>query len=148
MKKYHHLIIGLTIGIAIAALLSPSLVGAAGSTVGVIDLHKAVISHPSYESTMAIFDAFETQQYARLDLYRGIENLSAEDKEAVFNIRLDIEEQLAAKLEELTAPLEEDVMNAVKTVGTESGIEMIIDSQAVLYGGMDFTPAVINALGR
>lgn len=148
MKKYHHLIVGLTIGIAIAALLSPSLVGAAGSTVGVIDLHKAVTSHPSYESTMGIFDAFETQQYARLDLYRGIENLSAEDKEAVFNIRLDIEEQLAAKLEELTAPLEEDVMNAVKTVGTESGIEMIIDSQAVLYGGMDFTPAVINALGR
>ncbi len=147
MKKYHQLIVGLTIGIALAAFLSPSLVGAAGSTVGVIDLHKAVTSHPSYESTMAMFDAFETQQYARLDIYREKEYLSDEDKAAVLEIRLDIEEKLAAKLTELTTPLEEDVLNAVKTVGVESGIEMIIDSQAVLYGGMDFTPAVINTLG-
>ena len=53
----------------------------------------------------------------------------------------------AQKMEELTGPLEQEVYDAVMTVGEETGIEVIIDSQAVLYGGMDLTPAVINNLG-
>jgi outer membrane protein len=125
----------------------PGFAGAAGSAVGVIDLARAVTSHPDYESNMAVFNSFETQQYARLDEYRDKESLSDADKAAVLEIRLDIEEQLANKLDELTAPLEQDVMDAVGQIGAESGIEVIVDAQVVLYGGLDLTPAVIAALG-
>jgi len=147
MKRYYKFIIGLVIGMTLVTFIAPGLAGAAGSTVGFIDVHKAVTSHPNYDANMAIFDDFEALQHARLDSFRDRELTDAE-KTQVLSIRVEIEDAVADKLSELTAPLEDDVWNAVQAVGAESGIEIIIDSQIVLYGGMDLTPAVINGLSK
>ena len=147
MKRYNQFIIGLVIGMAIVTFVTPGFAGAAGSTIGFIDVHKAVTSHPNYDANMTVFDDFETLQYARLDSYRDRE-LTDTEKTEVLSIRLEIEEAVADKLSELTLPMEDDVWNAVQIVGAESGIEMIVDSQIVLYGGMDLTPAVINGLSK
>jgi outer membrane protein len=148
MKPYRQLIIGLAIGLAVAALFfAPTFAGAAGNVVGVIDLEKAVLAHPAYESKMAAFEDFKDQQDARLDAYRNKDVLTEEDKQAIVDLRLDIDDKVAQKYEELFNSLTDDVINAVEKVGRESGIEVIIEAQAVLYGGLDLTPAVINALG-
>lgn len=147
MKRYYQFIIGLVIGMTVVTFIAPGFADAAGSTVGVIDLHKAVTSHPNYEANMAIFEDFEALQYARLDSFRDRELTDAEKTE-VLSIRLEIEDEVAGKLSELTATLEDDVWNAVQAVGAELDIEIIVDSQIVLYGGMDLTPAVINGLSK
>ena len=148
MKRYKYLIFALLIGAVAGAMLAPSVAGAIGSAVGVIDLEKAVTSHPSYESKLASFKTYKDEQDARLDAYRNKEVLTEEDKEAIVNLRIEIDNAVAEKYEMLFGPVEDDVVNAVEKVGMESGIEVIIDSKAVLYGGLDLTAAVINELGR
>jgi outer membrane protein len=150
MKEIKFLVAGLLIGMVAAALIAPNMAHAIGNTVGVIDLEKAVTAHPMYQSKMDAFKAFKKQQEAQLDVYRDKANsstLTPEDKDKVVNLRVQIDKAVQDKYDELFKPLEDDVINAVSKVGKESGIEVIIDSKAVLYGGLDLTPAVINELG-
>lgn len=148
MKGHRQLLLGLIIGIAMAILIMPSVAGAIGTSVGTMDLEKAVTSHPSYDSKMATFEDFKKQQDARLDVYRNKQTLSDDDKAAIVNLRLEIDNTVSDKYAELFNPLEKDVIDAVSKVGKESGIEVIIDSKAVLYGGLDLTPAVIKELKK
>ena len=63
------------------------------------------------------------------------------------SLRLEIDKNVSQKYDELFNSLTIDVINAVEKVGMESGIEVIIDNQVVMYGGLNLTPAVINAIG-
>lgn len=146
MKDNWKLAMGFMIGILIAAIFAPGIAGATSSTVGIIDLEKAVTAHPSYESKMSQFETYKEQESAKLDLYRNKEVLTDADKDAIVDLRLEIDTNVATKYAELFDPLTNDVINAVKTVGDESGIEAILDAQVVLYGGLDLTPAVVNLL--
>jgi Skp family chaperone for outer membrane proteins len=147
MKNYKQLIFGLVIGIIAGVFLGPNIASAIGSGVGVIDLEKAVYAHPNYETKKAAFDAFKQQQDALLDSYRNKATLTNEDKEAIVNLRVQIDKAVSDKYDELFKPLEDEVIQAVNKVGMESGIEVIIDSKAVLYGGLDLTGVVVNKLG-
>jgi outer membrane protein len=146
MKDNWKFVMGFMVAILITAIVAPGIARAAGSTVGVIDLEKAVTAHPAYDSKMSDFDAYKTQQNARLDVYRNKDVLTDDDKDAIVNLRREIDTNVANKYAELFDPLTDDVIAAVKKVGDESGIEAILDAQVVLYGGLDLTPAVINEL--
>jgi len=147
MKNYKQLIFGLVIGIIAGVFLGPNIAAAIGSGVGVIDLEKAVYAHPKYNEKKAAFDSFKQQQDTLLDTYRNKETLTNDDKEAIVNLRVQIDKAVSDKYDELFKPLEDDVIQAVSKVGTESGIEVIIDAKAVLYGGLDLTGVVVNKLG-
>ncbi len=146
MKGYKLFIIGLLLGAIVGAVVSPCIAAATASNVGVIDLEKAVTSHPGYDAKMDTFDAYKKSENARLDVYRNKSTLTDAEKSTVVNLRVEIDNNIAAKYDELFNPLEDDVLAAVKKVGMESGIEVILDVNAVLYGGLDLTPAVISTL--
>ena len=147
MKNYKQLTFGLIIGIIAGLFLAPNFASALSAGVGVIDLEKAVFAHPNYESKKAAFDAFKDQQDKLLEPYRNKETLTNDDKEAIVNLRVQIDKAVADKYDELFKPLENEVIDAVNKVGAESGIEVIIDAKAVLYGGLDLTPVVVGKLG-
>ena len=129
MKGNKQLLLVLIIGMAVGVLVTPTVAGAIGSTVGVIDLEKAVTSHPNYDAKMSTFETYKKQQDARLDIYRNKDILTDADKEAIVNLRVEIDNAVADKYEELFNPLEEDVITSVAKVGQESGIEVIIDEE-------------------
>jgi Skp family chaperone for outer membrane proteins len=146
MREYHKILLGAAIGALIAGLLAPTFVGAAGSTVGVIDLEKAIQAHPLYETNKEQLESYTQEQEARLDVYRSKDVITEADKPAIVNLRKEIDENIAAKAAELSNQITEEVLNAVIKVGQEARIEAILDANVVLYGGMDFTQAVINEL--
>jgi outer membrane protein len=147
MKGYKHMILTLLIGMVAGVLITPNIAAAIVSKVGVVNVEEAIFSHPDYDSKMSSLKAFQKDQESRLDIYRTKEVLTEEDKEAIVNLRIEIDNAVAEKHNELLGPLEDEVYNAVIKVGTESGIEVILDENAVLYGGLPLTAAVINELG-
>jgi hypothetical protein len=66
-----------------------------------------------------------------------------------------LEEKLAPKREsllklnaELTGKLQQEILDAVKKVAKKVGIEMVLDKQVIITGGMDLTDMVITEAGE
>ena len=50
--------------------------------------------------------------------------------------------------EQLTGKLQLDILAAVKKVAKKVGIEMVLDKQVVITGGMDLSDMVVNELNK
>lgn len=57
-------------------------------------------------------------------------------------------DQLLALNEKLTAKLQLDIVKAVEKVAKKMGIEMVLDKQVVITGGMDLSDMVISELNK
>lgn len=70
-------------------------------------------------------------------------------------ITKELEEKLAPKREqlmrlneELTTRLQREIVTSVKSVAKNLGLDIILDKQAVIIGGVDVTDMVINKLNE
>ena len=70
-------------------------------------------------------------------------------------MKKDLEEKLAPKREkllklneQLTVKLQMEILEAVKKVSKKVGVEVVLDKQVVITGGMDVTEMVVNELNK
>jgi outer membrane protein len=76
-------------------------------------------------------------------------------KEELDKMKKEFEDKLAPKREsllrlneQLTSKLQMEILDAVKKVGKKVGIDLVLDKQVVITGGMDLTEMVINELNK
>lgn len=76
-------------------------------------------------------------------------------KEELEKMRKDLEEKLNPKRslllklnEELTVKLQKEIVKAVQKVSNKVGIDVVVDKQVVIVGGMDLTDLVITELNK
>lgn len=58
-----------------------------------------------------------------------------------------LQDRLSQKDMELRAPILDKVNAAIKKVADSKGLTVVVDKQAVLYGGVDITDDVVKSLG-
>jgi Skp family chaperone for outer membrane proteins len=132
-------------GFFLGSILSPTPTIAAGSVVGFVNVDKLVEEHPGWDAIAPKIKAFEEKEMAKLDKYSG-DKLTPEQKKASLDLAIQIRDTIQAKRKELTKPLIDDILSKAKIVGKQIGVEVVLDGAIVLYGGLDLTPAVFNAL--
>jgi len=76
-------------------------------------------------------------------------------KDELEKMRKDLEDKLAPKRqalvdlnEKLTAKLQADILNATKDVAKKIGIDIVMDKQVIITGGVDLTDMVISKLNE
>lgn len=76
-------------------------------------------------------------------------------KEDMEKMKKELEEKLAPKREsllklneQLTGKLQLDILGAVKQVAKKVGIDVVLDKQVVITGGMDLSEMVITELNK
>ena len=142
-----------TIGIAVFAAVvggsaavmvsgSPA-VASPPSGVGVVN-YSEVIDRTA-EAQGATLKLQEAIQHERDELNAKSANLSDEEKAvAVRQAQANIEQ----KRQELIAPIKAKVDAKVQSVAQEQGLNVVIDGNAVVYGGTDITKTVINNMAE
>ena len=62
---------------------------------------------------------------------------------------IDAKAQSTRKMiESLSSKIESEILQAIKTISTEKGLDVIFDKRAVLFGGTDVTQSVVNELKK
>jgi len=93
---------------------------------------------------------YQTQLQAAVEEVRkDFESQSAgmtDEQKADYYIQC--QEKLQKKQEDLLAPLEASFNDTVKKVADSKGLSVVIDSGAVVYGGVDITQDVVSRLGK
>jgi len=76
-------------------------------------------------------------------------------KEEMDTLKKDLETRLEPKRksllslnEQLTTKLQLDIVGSVKAVAKKVGIDVVLDKQAIITGGVDLTEMVINDLNK
>lgn len=83
------------------------------------------------------------------------ENKKGKSKAEVDELTKKLEEELLPKREkllkmseELTVKLQRDIVGSVKEVSKNLGLDLVLDKQVIIDGGIDITDMVINKLNK
>lgn len=152
LKKSHIQIFSVLIalvfvGSCVAMALSQSGTGRASagpsSNVGVIDYRQVLTQHPDLKT------ANETMQQevekAQQDFEAKSVNMNDQEKQEFYQ---QTQERLANKQQELVEPINSKIEAAVKAVADAKGLSVVIDKNAVVYGGQDITQDVIRKTAK
>lgn len=127
--------------------LSQSSIGHAApannSAVGVVNYQMIVVSTPD-------MDAYKTNMQAEIDSAQKefdekAKDLPDQEKQLYYT---QLQERLGQKDRELKAPILDKINAAIKKVADSKGLTIVVDKQAVLYGGVDITDDVIKSFGK
>jgi outer membrane protein len=136
------------LGFAIGNMYTPVSSQAAAYTVGYVNIERLLEEHPSWDSVYKKIVEYEEKELKKLDKYSASGNLSPEQKKESLDLAIELREKIKEKRKELTKPLYDDILKKANEVGRESGVEVVLDSAVVLYGGLDLTPAVKVKLSK
>ena len=146
-------------------LLLLALVFAAGIS------HAANLSGIGYIEVQKVFKEFKETAKAQSDLAKQEESFKKEfedsqkkleaaekdgkKKEELEKMRKELETKLSPKRDELlkmneqlTGKIQTKILAAVKTVAKKVGIDIVLDKQVLIVGGMDLTDMVISELNK
>ena len=151
MKKLMFFILGIIFlaGIASAANFA---------SIGFIDVQKVFTEYKETEKAQTELEKQEEE--FKKGLEEGQKKLEKAEKEGkgkedLEKIKKELEEKLNPKREsllrlnqQLTGKLQLEILDAVKNVSKKVGIDMVLDKQVVITGGMDLTELVINDLNK
>ena len=136
------LFIGSVVAIALTQT-APGVASAAGGNVGVIDYRQVMSQHPDLNNV-------EQQMQASIaDVKREFEEKSAgmnDQEKADYYQQSQL--RLQQKQQELVAPIEQSIQDAIKKVADNKGLQIVVEKTAVIYGGQDISQDVINRLGK
>ena len=127
--------------------LSQSSIGHAApannSAVGVVNYQMIIVSTPD-------MDAYKTNMQAEIDSAQKefdekAKDLPDQEKQRYYT---QLQERLGQKDRELKAPILDKINAAIKKVADSKGLTIVVDKQAVLYGGVDITDDVIKSFGK
>lgn len=110
-------------------------------TVGFVNIQVIFQQHPDKFKAEMLLHEKASEMQGRLE--EEAKDLSGEDKEALI-------EKYHLELMELEQKLIEDVVTQMNYIITEvakqSGVAVVLDSQNVIYGGLDLTQAVLELI--
>lgn len=140
------------------ALISGVACAANFSNIGLIDVQKVF---REYKSTQAAQQDLSKQEEAFKKEFEDSQKKLADAEKAgksaadLEKMKKELETKLSPKRdsllklnEQLTAKLQQEILTAVKKVTKKVGIEMVLDKQVVITGGMDLTDMVISELNK
>jgi outer membrane protein len=151
MKKF--------VAISVAVLFLCVFVGSAfADNIGFIDVAKVF---KGYKATSSAEEQLkkERDDYEK-EFKSAQEKLDKAQKEnkstaEVESMRKDLEDKLDPKKkalldlnEQLTTKLQLEIVTSVKKVAKKVGIDIVLDKQAIITGGVDLTEMVINDLNK
>lgn len=130
---------------AMAVLSMGDTANAAPSTdIGIVDQREVISSNPSlalnYQQKMK-----ETADEMQKDFDSKSQGMSDADKEKLFN---DMQQQFNQKRTAIEKDMEDQVTGAVQSVASKKGLSLVVDKSVVLYGGVDITKEVTDALNK
>lgn len=142
----------------VAALLA-SLASAANFTsIGYIDVQK--VFKEFKETSKAQVELSKQEESFKKEFEESQKKLeqaekSGKSQEDLEKMKKELETKLAPKRdtllklnEQLTGKLQLDILAAVKQVSKKVGIDVVLDKQVVITGGMDLSEMVINELNK
>ncbi len=147
-------VVSLTIAaIFIVGLFIVGLQQSSFSQVGESDPLNSAIGTVNYNELMqnvpGIFDAQNTMRQAVDDSKKDFDEKSKDLKEEEKAKMLqEHQKQLQDKEQELLEPLKKKVNDAITSVGKSKGLAVVVDKSTVVYGGLDVTNDVVNALKK
>ena len=116
----------------------------AQDVIGCVNPQKIMFQHPKFESVQ--------KQIKSITDKKQSEAKSAIDKEKDDKKKADIyqskRQELAKEESKLMAPLFTDINLAIRTVANAKKITVVVDKDAVFYGGTDITDAVVAELKK
>lgn len=142
----------------ICFVLTLSLKAVFAETVGYIDVQKVFSSYNATKTAQAQISKKEEAYKKEFDKYQKIieaaKKANKPQKEidalvAQYEKKLEPQkEELVTLNNALTAKLQNEIVTAVKVVAKELGVDMVLDKQAIIIGGMDLSGMVINKLNK
>jgi outer membrane protein len=147
----------------VAIILMIAFLGSIASAVG--------FSNVGYIDVQKVFRDYKETEKAQEELGKQEESFKKEFEESqkklekaekdgkkqeeLDKMRKELEEKLAPKREsllrlneQLTAKLQLEILEAVKKTAKKVGIDLVLDKQVVITGGMDLTEMVITELNK
>ncbi|MBR4401385.1 MAG: OmpH family outer membrane protein [Synergistes sp.] len=128
---------------AAATLLMAGAVFAADA-VGTITTQKIMFQHPKFEQVQ--------KQLKDISATKQKEAQSAIDKETDDKKKAQIyqskRQELAVEEQKLMDPIFKDINLAIRTVANQKKLTVIVDKEAVFFGGVDITDDVIAELKK
>jgi outer membrane protein len=144
-----------------AILIVLSFIGSlaqAASSTGFIDVQKVF---KGYKETVKAQDQLAKEEEAfKKEFDESQKKLESAEKsgkktEELDQMKKDLETKLSPKREsllklneQLTGKLQLDILEAVKKVAKKVGIDLVLDKQVVITGGIDLTDMVLNELNQ
>lgn len=130
---------------AMAVLSMGDTANAAPTTdIGIVDQREVISANPSlamnYQQKMK-----EMADEMQKDFDSKSQGMSDADKEKLFN---DMQQQFNQKRTSIEKDMEDQVTGAVQSVASKKGLSLVVDKSVVLYGGVDITKDVTDALNK
>jgi outer membrane protein len=119
--------------------------------IGYIDLNKVLEAHPNIDKARSDLNSFalKTKDDYQKQLDAAIKDKNANEAQ---QLKADYEAKLnaavAKKWQELLSPLLNDIEEAAKSVAKAKGINIVLKSDSIVYGGIDITGDVIKAIKK
>lgn len=147
------------VAIIVALFLTVTCAQAANFTsIGVIDVQKVFKEYK--ETSKAQGELTKQEESFKKEFEDSQKKLEAAEKEGkskedLEKMKKELEEKLSPKRdsllrtnEQLTGKLQKEILTAVKTVAQKVGIEVVLDKQVVITGGMDLTEMTLTELNK
>ncbi len=125
---------------------------------GVVDGEKLFDEYPAaQEATKKISDAQDELREAIAEsekIYGEFEKQKKSEAEKLtkqkeLQTKIDVKARDTKKMiEGVSAKIEQDILQSIKTIAAEKGLEVVLDKRAVLYGGADLTQPVLEVLKK
>ena len=117
------------------------------STVGFMDVASAASGYVNMEVVLSATPAFvqagkelaSEQQKMQKQFNAEAKTLSEKEKQ---DLGEKLNRQLAAKEQQLMAPIQEKLKIAIAKAAKEKGVDIVINAREVVYGGIDLTESV------
>ncbi|BAS28900.1 OmpH family outer membrane protein [Limnochorda pilosa] len=140
---------GLASILAAVLLLVPQAAGAQEEAprVGYVDVQliRSQYLAPNLEGAMAELDRTRTALQDEFDQKSA--SLDDQEKQALFDEYQKRLDASAQELRRLQAEFEARVLEAIAAVAGEQGVEIVLQKEVVLHGGVDLTASVLRRLG-
>ena len=144
--------------ISILIILSFTISMAMAETIGYIDVQKVFSSYKATKTAQTKIAKKEAAYKKEFDKYQKIIEDARKAKKPQKEIDALIkkyEKKLQPMKKELvqlnnilTTKLQNDIVSTVKVVAKELGVDLVLDKQALIVGGMDLSGMVINKLNK
>ncbi len=133
-------------GIATGMIIAPVRAQSTFASIGRVDVEEVLAAHPDLENVVTQLEQFEASKLEELAEYEDRTELTDEERTQLMEELYRIQEEVEMENQRLIEPLYLDILNAAEEVSLESGIEVILDEKAVLWGGLNLTPLIIQKL--
>lgn len=135
-----------------------ALAQASTSSIGYVDVQKVFKDYK--ETTKAQKELGKEEESFKKEFEESQKKLEAaqkngKSKEEIETLRTSLEEKLAPKREsllklneKLTVSIQKSIVTSVTKVAQKLGLEVVVDKQVVIFGGMDLTDMVLSELNK